>query len=247
MSSCDALYPTVSIIQGAAASYSPCCDHRYNGCTYRRGSSSSTLFKVHPDSVVKVSVDMDIGTMSYAIDGGSPSVAFTDVKGPIWPAVAFYGSNRSVEMLTFESDSTDKLSGDRIVSLDKSPQLIGQLVVDVDKTGRIIAKIADAFGKKCSVTSAAHLDAAEWTHVGIVSRKNSLAVYMNGHLQGVSAYSDGCVAKFGDSTPSSVKISSDGRTVKSIKSGKSYSLVDYPVFPGTVKEWEFTIDVDVRA
>ena len=47
---------------------------------------------------------MDIGTLRYIVDGEDQGVCFTDMNkyGEVFPAVAFYGSDRAVRLIRVE-------------------------------------------------------------------------------------------------------------------------------------------------
>ena len=75
----------------------------YNGQLYRRGQSvSGNKAKIHPNAVVRCELDMDAGTLSYAVNDAEQGVVFDDLSGEIFPAVCFYGASRAVRLLRVE-------------------------------------------------------------------------------------------------------------------------------------------------
>jgi len=83
----------------------------YNGNLYSKGTQIRQIskIKIHPGNRVKIYLDHFQHTLSYTIYSsesavGKPQgVCFKDVFGEIFPAVAFYGSHRSVELVSLES------------------------------------------------------------------------------------------------------------------------------------------------
>lgn len=75
----------------------------YNGQLYRRGQSvTGQKTKIHPNAVVRCELDMDAGTLSFAVNDEEQGVVFDDLSGEIFPAVCFYGSGRAVRLLRVE-------------------------------------------------------------------------------------------------------------------------------------------------
>jgi hypothetical protein len=57
--------------------------------------------QVHPGDIVRVEYDTVAGTLSFAVNGVSQGVCFSDLKGmELFPAVAFYSSSRSATVLS---------------------------------------------------------------------------------------------------------------------------------------------------
>lgn len=57
----------------------------YNGQLYEGGKTTKTVAKVHPGNVIKFTLDMDVGTLSFSIDGSAPEIAFEKLKGTFYP------------------------------------------------------------------------------------------------------------------------------------------------------------------
>ena len=77
----------------------------YNGQLYTRGTSSGRKCKrIKKGNIIRVELDMDIGTLRYFVDGEDQGVCFTDMNkyGEVFPAVAFYGQDRAVRLLRVE-------------------------------------------------------------------------------------------------------------------------------------------------
>ena len=77
----------------------------YNGGLYSRGTRTNTneaFPKFHQGDVVRTELDLDNGTIAYFVNDVPCGVAFKDIQGVIYPAVAFYGSGRSVTILRVE-------------------------------------------------------------------------------------------------------------------------------------------------
>jgi hypothetical protein len=73
----------------------------YNGNLYDRGTSKSgTYSKVHKDEIVRLVLNMDEGTLSYTINEEDKGVAFTNLTGEVFPAIATYRNNISVRLLS---------------------------------------------------------------------------------------------------------------------------------------------------
>ena len=76
----------------------------YNGQLYANGRSlPRRLSRVAKNSVVRVTCDMDAGTIAYSINDKDEGIAFTGVKGTVHPAVAFYGSGRTVTLMRVDA------------------------------------------------------------------------------------------------------------------------------------------------
>jgi hypothetical protein len=66
-------------------------------------SPGSSAVKIKKGDVVRCELDMDAGTLSYAINGVDLGVCFTGLSGyELWPAVQFYSSGRVVRLLKLE-------------------------------------------------------------------------------------------------------------------------------------------------
>ena len=77
----------------------------YNGNLYNRGTRVSTgdsFPKFHQGDVIRCELDLDKGTLSYTVNDISLGVAFKDMEGTIYPAVAFYGAGRKVSLMKVE-------------------------------------------------------------------------------------------------------------------------------------------------
>lgn len=73
---------------------------------------------------MRCELDMDAGTLRYLVNGEDQGICFTNMNefGPVYPAVAFYSSNRAVRLLSVEctnvsqplflSDSLTPISAD---------------------------------------------------------------------------------------------------------------------------------------
>ena len=80
----------------------------YNGNLYAKGSNlHRPQSKVHPGDTVRFELDMDTGTCSISHNGGAPVQAFKDLTGlTVYPAIAFYSSNRSIRVLSVEVEGS---------------------------------------------------------------------------------------------------------------------------------------------
>ena len=77
----------------------------YNGNLYGRSRRlDRQMSKWHPGDVVRCELDLDAGTLSFAVNGEPQGVAFTGLsgQGEIFPACSFYGTGRSVNLLKVE-------------------------------------------------------------------------------------------------------------------------------------------------
>eukprot|EP00939_MAST-03C_sp_MAST-3C-sp1_P005369 g5369.t1 len=83
----------------------------YNGNMYARGTQiagrdarSSVNEKYHEGDVVRCVLDLNVGTLTFSINGGEQqTTTFTNLQGlAVTPAVAFYGSDRVVTLLKVE-------------------------------------------------------------------------------------------------------------------------------------------------
>ena len=72
----------------------------YNGALYHGKSIGKTISKVHKGDIVRCDLVMDLGTLSYTINEEAHGVCFSELggKGEVFPAVAFYSSNRTVSV-----------------------------------------------------------------------------------------------------------------------------------------------------
>ena len=79
----------------------------YSGELYNRGVPSGSFDKFHAGDVVSVHLDMDEGTISYAINGKAQGIACRqltrrDLNGKeVYPCVITYQHSRSVTLLSF--------------------------------------------------------------------------------------------------------------------------------------------------
>ena len=65
---------------------------------YCNSQKTRSLARVYKGDLVRCELDMDAGTLSYAINGEDHGIAFTNMNefGTVYPCVAFYSSGRSV-------------------------------------------------------------------------------------------------------------------------------------------------------
>jgi SPRY domain len=69
----------------------------YNGCVYSAGTSKATVRKLHQDELLAFRLDMSARTVSLQVNGEDVGVVFDGIEGDeIFPAVAFYSSDRAV-------------------------------------------------------------------------------------------------------------------------------------------------------
>ena len=85
----------------------------FNGECYNFGSTLGTNTPVHVNDTITVMFDMDVGTISYAVNGNKQTVAFTGLRGKtLYPAVQFYSNcNQKVEIVRTESSSAHASAG----------------------------------------------------------------------------------------------------------------------------------------
>ena len=59
------------------------------------------MMKWHPGDIVRVELDLDAGTISFAVNGISQGIAFTGVsgQGEIFPACTFYGTANTNQLI----------------------------------------------------------------------------------------------------------------------------------------------------
>ena len=74
---------------------------------YTWGSSGSTNDKFHPNDIIRFEADMKAKTVRFFINkkeqGSSGKPLWSNInKGPIYPAISFYGSDRSCELIKVE-------------------------------------------------------------------------------------------------------------------------------------------------
>jgi len=76
----------------------------YNGYTYNRGTRATTLRKIYKGDILRCELDMDVGTLRYLVNGEDQGICFTNMNefGTVYPAVAFYSTNRAVRLLSVE-------------------------------------------------------------------------------------------------------------------------------------------------
>lgn len=76
------------------------------GQLYGRGKVAGYVAKVHQGDVVTVRINMEAGTLAYAVNGVDKGVAFTGIAATttLWPAVGFYGSEDEVALLRCEGN-----------------------------------------------------------------------------------------------------------------------------------------------
>jgi len=77
----------------------------YNGQLYARSVSSGRKCKrIKKGNIIRMELDMDVGTLRYIVNGEDQGVCFTDMNryGEVFPAVAFYGQDRAVRLLRVE-------------------------------------------------------------------------------------------------------------------------------------------------
>jgi hypothetical protein len=79
----------------------------YNGCLYDRGCEDRRgKQRIHPGDTVACVYDADCGVLSFAVNGVDQGVCFSDISGEVFPAVAFYGNSREVELLSLQRVGT---------------------------------------------------------------------------------------------------------------------------------------------
>ncbi|KAG5176465.1 hypothetical protein JKP88DRAFT_134692, partial [Tribonema minus] len=65
----------------------------YNGVLYCRGRqlpSSRTMSKIHPGDVVRCELDMDEGTLRFAVNGEAQDGGFDGIEGEVYPCAGSY-------------------------------------------------------------------------------------------------------------------------------------------------------------
>ena len=76
----------------------------YNGNLYSQGTQVKTICKAHQNDIITVIANMDEGTLSYRVNEEDEVEAFTNLKGKeIYPALAFYGVNRTCSLLNIDT------------------------------------------------------------------------------------------------------------------------------------------------
>lgn len=88
----------------------------YNGSLYAQGSQMpNKVEKIHNNDLVRFELDCDEHTLRLFLNDKEMSECFKNVKGTIYPAVAFYGPSRSVELISVEK--IDKKATEAVVYL----------------------------------------------------------------------------------------------------------------------------------
>jgi len=78
----------------------------YSGELYTRGASAGSFDKFHPNDVVRLDLDMDEGTIAFAVNGKEQGVAFREVSGEVFPCVTTYQHSRAVTLISFKGTSS---------------------------------------------------------------------------------------------------------------------------------------------
>lgn len=72
----------------------------YNGKLYHGKGDKGTISKIHEGDIVRVDVDMDIGSMRFSVNGEPQGTGFNDLLGhTVYPAAAFYACDRAVRFV----------------------------------------------------------------------------------------------------------------------------------------------------
>ena len=81
----------------------------YNGALYEKGVEKKNRlpFRAVSGDVVRCDLDLNEGTLSYFHNGTFSGIGFRGITGTVFPAVATYGSGRSVRLkrMVFGGDS----------------------------------------------------------------------------------------------------------------------------------------------
>eukprot|EP00027_Filamoeba_sp_ATCC50430_P015101 CAMPEP_0168576342 /NCGR_PEP_ID=MMETSP0413-20121227/20187_1 /TAXON_ID=136452 /ORGANISM="Filamoeba nolandi, Strain NC-AS-23-1" /LENGTH=474 /DNA_ID=CAMNT_0008609993 /DNA_START=79 /DNA_END=1503 /DNA_ORIENTATION=- len=84
----------------------------YQGWGRTHGGQNAPGLTYTNGDVLSIRVDLDQGTLSFAVNGKSDGVAYNGIKGPITPAVTLYQNGDSVgiaeEMIDIEETATNK-------------------------------------------------------------------------------------------------------------------------------------------
>ena len=75
----------------------------YNGELYSNGTTlPARKSKIHPNDVVRCEYDAVMGTVEIWINDQSQGVCFNDIRGEVYPVVAFYSSAREARLLSID-------------------------------------------------------------------------------------------------------------------------------------------------
>jgi hypothetical protein len=82
----------------------------YNGTCYSQGAAGKVVSKAHPGDKVKFIFTKSKMSVEMFINDVSQGVVFSNIPPGVdlYPAVAFYGSNRAVEVISFSSKGLKK-------------------------------------------------------------------------------------------------------------------------------------------
>lgn len=87
----------------------------YTGNTYCGNSSHKAkdfVCKIHPGNIVKITADVDAGTMSYEVNGTDYGVCFRGLHGiTLHPLVMFYKGDRQVSLLDIKAKKSQIAEG----------------------------------------------------------------------------------------------------------------------------------------
>ena len=102
----------------------------YSGETYSNGGRRNHVAcKIHPQDVVRMTLNCEAGTLSLEVNGVDQGVVFSNIPRGVHPAVCFYGITKSVRLVELkrvysDSDSDASESDDESdgVSPEGSPE-----------------------------------------------------------------------------------------------------------------------------
>lgn len=85
----------------------------YNGALYSQGTQlDNKIEKIHSGDLVRFDLDCNTHVIKIYLNDKEMGESFKQVNGTIYPAVAFYGSDRSIELISVEKidkNTTDPL------------------------------------------------------------------------------------------------------------------------------------------
>jgi hypothetical protein len=149
----------------------------YNGNTYQLGKTGKTLSKYHQGDIVRVECDLDKGTIDFKVNGSSKDTPnITGVKGPLYPAVMFYGNNRGIQVLSVEINGSFIIkkasSGPVLPTFTEEEKKVfclsrgrGVEMDPADNTGKTVRCIASADNSFCFVPVALEKGSGFWDFV----------------------------------------------------------------------------------
>ncbi len=101
----------------------------YNGSLYARGSTVTTSFdKIKTGDIVRCELDIEEGTLSYLVNGVFKGIGFRDLKsnlGTIYPAVCFYGKDRTIKLLGVECENEGSESETYVTNMKEVESSVG--------------------------------------------------------------------------------------------------------------------------